>query len=213
MPRRYAKHEPEFREEIARVVISSNRPIAQVAREFGLNETTVGGWVKKYRAAHCTNRHVFELPEQARIRDLEQRAQALEIENTFLKDSGVLGPQATTHDKYAFIETQCASGAALPTVQRMCALLGVSKSGFYDWRNRPVSSAQRRREQLAEKISALFYAYGGTYGYRRIHAELRRTGERVGPELVRKLMAEMELVPMSRRRGRLTAERDTQVAM
>ena len=36
-----------------------------------------------------------------------------------------------------------------------------------------------------EKIRALFAAFDGTYGYRRIHAELVRAGERVGAELVR----------------------------
>lgn len=213
MTRGYAKHEPEFREEIARAIVSSNRPIAQVAREFGLKETTVGGWVKKYRAMHGIAQHLPELPGRARLRNLEQQAHALEVENAFLKDSGVLGPNASTNDKYAFIEAKCASGAALPTVQHMCTLLGVSKSGFYDWRNRPKSDAQRRREHLGEKIRVLFDAYGGTYGYRRIHAELRRTGERVGPELVRKLMAEMELVPISCRNHRGTAELDSRAAM
>ena len=66
-------------------------------------------------------------------------------------------------------------------VARMCALLEVSKSGFYEWRGRPVSAARRRRELLAEKVRALFEAFDGSYGYRRIHAELVRAGERVGP--------------------------------
>ena len=36
------KYKPELRDEIAKVVVESNRSIAEVAREYGLNETTVG---------------------------------------------------------------------------------------------------------------------------------------------------------------------------
>lgn len=84
-------------------------------------------------------------------------------------------------EKFEFIDAEraaAAEAAQLPTVARMCALLEVSKSGFYEWRGRPVSTAQRRRELLAEKIRALFEAFNGTYGYRRPRRTRprRRTG-------------------------------------
>ena len=69
--------------------------------------------------------------------------------------------------------------------------LGVSKSGYYEWCARPVSDTEARRDELKKvKIATLFEEFGGVYGYRRIHAELIRAGEQVGPELVRKLMRE-----------------------
>ena len=61
MTGKYTKYKPEFRDEIAKLIVESNRPIAEVAREYGLNETTVGGWVKKYRAAHDPEKIVVEL--------------------------------------------------------------------------------------------------------------------------------------------------------
>ena len=114
-------------------------------------------------------------------------------------------------EKFEFIDAEraaAAEAAELPTVARMCALLEVSKSGFYEWRHRPVSAAQRRRELLADMVRALFEAFDATYGYRRIHAELVRAGERVGPELVRKLMHEMGLIPVQPRPFRTTTEPD-----
>jgi len=114
-------------------------------------------------------------------------------------------------DKFEFIDAERAA-AQLPTVARMCALLEVSKSGFYEWRGRPVSAAQRRRELLADKIGALFEAFDGTYGYRRIHAELVRAGERVCPKLVRKLMRELALIPVQPRPFRTTTEPDPDAA-
>jgi putative transposase len=99
-------------------------------------------------------------------------------------------------EKYGFIDAQHADAgqAKLPTVARMCALLEVSKSGFYEWQHRPPSATQTRREELKIKVKTLFEEFDGVYGYRRIHAELVRAGERAGDELVRKLMREMNLV-------------------
>jgi hypothetical protein len=45
-PKRYS---PEFKEQAAKKVIDNSLPIAQVARELGVNDTTLGFWVKAYR--------------------------------------------------------------------------------------------------------------------------------------------------------------------
>lgn len=101
-------------------------------------------------------------------------------------------------EKYAFIAAQYANHAPdagdAPTLAQMLRWLGVSKSGFYEWDGRLPSDTQARREELKVKIKALFEEFDGTYGYRRIHAELVRAGEQVGDELVRKLMRELNLV-------------------
>jgi hypothetical protein len=60
-------------------------------------------------------------------------------------------------EKFEFIDAERAAAAQaveLPTVSGMCALLEVSKSGYYEWRHRPESVTQRRRELLADKIAA-----------------------------------------------------------
>jgi putative transposase len=77
----------------------------------------------------------------------------------------------------------------------MCKWLEVSRSGFYDWRSRPKSATAERRELLKIKIGALFGANNGEYGYRRVHAVLARSGELCSPELVRRLMRELGLMP------------------
>lgn len=98
-------------------------------------------------------------------------------------------------DKYAFIAAEYAAGTpGAATLTLMLAWLAVSKSGYYEWLDRPVSDAERRREDLKLMVKTLFDSFGGTYGYRRIHAELLRAGEHVGGELVRKLMRTMNLV-------------------
>jgi putative transposase len=94
-------------------------------------------------------------------------------------------------------------------VTMMCRLLDVSRSGFYEWADRSPSAAARRRKELTELIQFVFEESGRTYGYRRVHAELRRASVDVDDELVRQLMRRAGLVPVQvkRRRGLTVADR------
>jgi putative transposase len=58
-------------------------------------------------------------------------------------------------------------------VQLACRVLGVAESGYYEWRSRPVSQRALRHAWLTEQIQAIHTASFGTYGARRVHAELR----------------------------------------
>jgi transposase len=53
MPERRRKYTPEFKDEAARMVVETSRPIAEVAREIHVNEGTLGNWVAKYRVDHA----------------------------------------------------------------------------------------------------------------------------------------------------------------
>ena len=101
--------------------------------------------------------------------------------------------------KYAFIDAEYATlagdEACAPTITQLCEWLEVSKSGYYDWRSRPQSTAAHRRELLKIKVKALFEANNEEYGYRRMHAALVRGGEQCCPGLVRHLMRELGLEP------------------
>jgi putative transposase len=91
---------------------------------------------------------------------------------------------------YQLIETE---KAHFPIV-KMCEWLEVSKSGYYEWRDRETSATALRREELKVNITQIFDDSHGTYGYRRVHVELARQGVDVGDELVRLLMRELGLV-------------------
>lgn len=89
-------------------------------------------------------------------------------------------------------------------IVKMCEWAGVSTSGFYEWRDRPVSATAARRTHLAALIEWIFNDSDRTYGHRRIHAALARQGERCTPELVRAIMRELGLVPCQPRPWRPT---------
>jgi transposase-like protein len=82
---KYRKFTPEFREEAARMVVDTSRPIADVARELGINETSLGNWVRDYRKKHAEDEPPLELSERARLRELERRNREMEMELAFLK--------------------------------------------------------------------------------------------------------------------------------
>jgi putative transposase len=114
-------------------------------------------------------------------------------------------------ERYEFIDVEYEHNiddpVAAPTIGLMCRWLSVSRSGYYEWRARPMSATAQRRAELTIKIGVLFDRFDQTYGYRRIHAELVRGGERVGPELVRRLMRELGLYPCQPRPYKTTTRR------
>jgi putative transposase len=102
--------------------------------------------------------------------------------------------------KFAFIDAE----KAQYSIVKMCAWIGVSTSGYYEWRDRPASATARRRTRLAALIEPIFTDSDQTYGHRRIHAALARQGERATPELVRAIMRKLGLFPCQPRPFRPT---------
>ena len=102
--------------------------------------------------------------------------------------------------KFAFIDAE----KAQYSIVKMCVWMGVSTSGFYEWRDRPPSATARRRIRLATRIEPIFTDSDQTYGHRRIHAALLRQGEHVTLELVRSIMRELGLIPCQPRPFRPT---------
>jgi len=81
---RYRKFTQEYRDEAVKLVIESSRPTAEVARELGINEGTLGNWVNRYRQDHPVSQEL-SVPERARLRELEREVRDLRMQAEFLK--------------------------------------------------------------------------------------------------------------------------------
>src|ERR1022692_42813 len=51
------------------MVVETSRPIADVARELGVSETSLGNWVRAYREKHAEDEPPLQLSERARLRE------------------------------------------------------------------------------------------------------------------------------------------------
>lgn len=101
-------------------------------------------------------------------------------------------------EKYAFI----ASEEGHYPVRSMCIWAGVSRAGYYEWRERDPSATAVWRAELGRAVETVFADSDETYGYRRVHAVLARAGLACDPQTVRSIMAEKGLVAaLPRRKG------------
>lgn len=98
--------------------------------------------------------------------------------------------------KYAFIDAQ---GVAFP-VSVMCSVLGVSTSGYYDWRAEPETARERRDAALLPKVQAVFREHRGRYGSPRVAKVLSSVERPVSAKRVARIMRDNRLVSRPRKR-------------
>ena len=98
--------------------------------------------------------------------------------------------------KFAFIE----SHRAMWRLHRMCGLLGVSKAGYFAWRDRPRSPRCDEDRALTTRISVIHAESRKTYGSPRVHRELRGQGTFISRKRVERLMrsAGIQVKPKAR---------------
>lgn len=78
-------------------------------------------------------------------------------------------------------------------IQFMCRMLGVSRSGYYDWRDRLPSKRSHQDIALTEKVREIHRRSRETYGSPRVHAELKALGTRCSRKRVERLMRQARL--------------------
>jgi putative transposase len=94
-------------------------------------------------------------------------------------------------------------------VALVCRVLGVSRSGYYAWRQRRPSPRSTADDALRRTIRQIHTTSRGTYGAPRIHAELRQAyRQRCGRKRVARLMRQAGLVGCHRRRFIRTTQRE-----
>lgn len=92
-------------------------------------------------------------------------------------------------------------------VRQMCRVLGVSASGYYDWRDRQPSRRAMENAILVEQIRVIHAESDGTYGMPRVRAELMSREVRVARQRVARLMRCHGIRGVSRRRGYVVTTR------
>jgi putative transposase len=98
-------------------------------------------------------------------------------------------------------------------VQAMCRMLGVSRSGYYAWRNRPESRRAQANQKLLVRIREEYQLSRKTYGSPRVHAALQRNGVTCSRKRVARLMRRTQIAARTaHRRIPRTTQRDPKAA-
>lgn len=106
--------------------------------------------------------------------------------------------------KYRFME-RAGSGFE---VMKMCRVLGVSRSGFYNFLRRGLSPRRQENERLVTRIREIWRARRRVYGSPRITAELRSEGHPCGENRIARLMRENGIRSLMKKRFRVTTRSD-----
>jgi putative transposase len=192
-------YSPQYRAMVINQV-HDGKPVAVIAEELGLNQSTVFRWKKQDRVDQgldpgTPSHQSGELREaRRRIGELETELAATKRAATLFDEGRVVRPK----DLYPIIETMGTEGHSL---KACCRLLNVASSGFFVWRTKPPSARSIRRAWLRDVITEIWERSRRTYGWRRVQAELDDMyNQRVNHKLVRAVMRELGIGGLPKRR-------------
>jgi putative transposase len=90
------------------------------------------------------------------------------------------------------------------SIEKMCRILDVSRSGYYEWCKRDESPRKKQDRELKEKILAIYTKYKKRYGSPRIHDELHDMKIQCSKKRVERLMRELGIRARHKRQFRVT---------
>ena len=85
MPEQRRRFSPQFKAEAVQMVLETGKPIAEVARDLGINEGTLGNWLNVWRRDNPEPVPDLNPVERARVKEMEDEIRRLRMENEFLK--------------------------------------------------------------------------------------------------------------------------------
>ncbi len=85
MPDQRRKFSPQFKAEAVQMVLETGKPIAEVARDLGVHDGTLGNWVNAWRRSNPEPDQPLTPMERARVKEMEDEIRRLRMENEFLK--------------------------------------------------------------------------------------------------------------------------------
>ncbi|EBE6824073.1 MULTISPECIES: IS3 family transposase [Enterobacteriaceae] len=175
------RYPEEFKIEAVKQVVDRGYSVASVATRLDITTHSLYAWIKKYGSDSSTNKE--ESDAQAEIRRLQKELKRVTDErDIFKKSRGVL--RKAVRLRYAFIR----DNTCCWPVRLLCRVLDVHPSGFYAWLQQPHSQRHQADLRLTGQIKQFWLESGCVYGYRKIHLDLRDSGQQCGVNRVWRLM-------------------------
>ncbi len=185
----------EFRASSVKLALDSDLPIAQTAKDLGINPNTLHTRINKYSQPKVSNKaerndeHLYD-----ELKRLKKEVVRLTEERDLLKSSGVLCQGTTV--KYAWIKQH----EAAFSIQSMCRHTSVSRSAYYAWLVRPLTAIEKDDAALIEIISSTFIKSRKSYGTRRLKSTLLERDRSVSRRRIGRLMRTAGLACKTKRK-------------
>jgi transposase len=87
VPEQRRRFSRQVKAEAVQMVLETGRPIAEVARDLGIHDGTLGNWVSAWRRANPEPEMALTPVERARVQEMEEEVRRLRMENEFLKEA------------------------------------------------------------------------------------------------------------------------------
>ncbi|MEP8671893.1 IS3 family transposase [Enterobacter hormaechei] len=175
------RYPEEFKIEAVKQVVDRGYSVASVATRLDITTHSLYSWIKKYGPDSSTNKEQSDA--QAELRRLQKELKRVTDErDIFKKSRGVL--RKAVRLRYAFIR----DNSCCWPVRLLCRVLDVHPSGFYAWLQQPHSQRHQADLRLTGQIKQFWLESGCVYGYRKIHLDLRDSGQQYGVNRVWRLM-------------------------
>ncbi|MBC4959551.1 IS3 family transposase [Klebsiella pneumoniae] len=175
------RYPEEFKIEAVKQVVDRGYSVSSVATRLDITTHSLYAWIKKYGPDSSTNKEQSDA--QAEIRRLQKELKRVTDErDIFKKSRGVL--RKAVRLRYAFIRDNICCWP----VRLLCRVLDVHPSGFYAWFKQPYSQRHQVDLRLTGQIKQFWLESGCVYGYRKIHLDLRDSGQQCGVNRVWRLM-------------------------
>lgn len=194
MPRSYPA---EFRRKVLDL-LAAGRSVTEVAEDLGISGACIYNWRKQERIDRGELQGLNSA-ERAELVAARRRINALEAELAAERRAKQLMKEAVLpKGRFAIIKAMVAEDHSIKV---SCRVLDVTEAGFYAWRKRPPSERAIRHAWLSDVITKVHVDSRGTYGARRVHAELTiGKGILVGHNAVEMLMRRAGLRGLPNRR-------------
>ena len=204
--RRRGRYPPEYRERIVELARAGRSP-GSLAREFEPAEQTIRNWIRQADLNEGLRSDGLTTEARKEMRELKREVKRLRMERDILKKPRP-GSRGRADRSPAGVCVHEGAPGHFPLVA-MCRVPGLSPGGYYGWLRSPPSARARRDAELKGGIVAHWIESGETYGCPRIHAALLAEGHRVSRKRVARLMRELGIVGVTRRRHKPgTTKRD-----
>ncbi|EFX9593436.1 IS3 family transposase [Shigella flexneri] len=175
------RYPEEFKTEAVKQVVDRGYSVASVATRLDITTHSLYAWIKKYGPDSSTNKEQSDA--QAEIRRLQKELKRVTDERDIFKKSRCVLRKAVRL-RYAFIR----DNSCCWPVRLLCRVLDVHPSGFYAWLQQPHSQRHQADLRLTGQIKQFWLESGCVYGYRKIHLDLRDSGQQCGVNRVWRLM-------------------------